>query len=298
MIRLLQSNEILSNKDAYNMLLNITEKMSFNRAHVYLSKDDSIGSGFSDGVCPDDIVIGVNGISNNVFPVNERKFISALVAIYHEIRHVEQYYNLRHQDTDFGKQLAISHKAFVANPSYAEDNYPYNPCEIDAERFGVTKAYEFCVSNFGEQKANDLLCKYVNFSVKHNISFVYPYNKVKYTDIIDILDDFDEAYDRSIHHTRSYDINKGLIKHDITALFLMQNLSYKHYFKSEQDGQLQDKQMAVVAMYWAGYSDDRIPVLENLSFSSVFDDELKFDRQLPDIDYDAVLGNEDYYTKE
>ena len=106
MIRLLRDNEVLSNKDAYNMLLNITEKTVFGGTHIYLSKDDSIGSGFSDGMCPNDIIVGVNGISNNVFPVNERKFISALVAIYHEIRHVEQYYDLRHQDTDFGKQLA------------------------------------------------------------------------------------------------------------------------------------------------------------------------------------------------
>ena len=285
-IRRKDDDKILNNRDARQSLYGLRDIFNSDVIHIVFSERMLAGKGHSDAQNPGQIIVGIKGINDDNFPVNDVKYVSTVAAVFHELRHAEQYYIIRYQDDYFGQFIAVSQKACVLNKLYADVNYFINPCEIDAERTAIMKTYQFCSKHFGGDIASKLICKYVNNRVKNDISFIYPDNMNKYNSVVDILCDFDDVYEYSLHSHRTYYIQDGLLENDSLAKFLTVYPQYKRRFLRETDGFKQDMQSAAVAILYDGESADGIPVLEHLTLFSVFGDVLMSDRQLPDIDYD------------
>lgn len=275
MLRDVSTRGIVSNKTAFAYLDDIAD--DYRKKHPFGSLEFSsalkAGCGKSGGFHPEDLVVGIGGLSKESrLPVDEQRFVRALVAEYHEIHHARQYCEIQHEDTTKGRDLSVVWMATRNNPFYAGLNYLKDPREIDAEREGMLNAYVFCAAHFGEEKSDDLLCQYVNKRIRENVSFIYPANGRYYRDVADIFHDIDAAYDRSIFVHRKYDVRKGLTANDQIAEFLDQQPRYKDTFLNEPDGHKQDRMAAAVALDYGGasYEERMLPGLQGVTISSAF----------------------------
>ena len=270
---------VLSRTEARNCLEAIADgyRLSHPDGLLLFDPDMLAGKGDSDGEKPERLIIGTKGVyTGSSSLVDERTFMRALVAIYHEIRHADQAVIIERQNDALGREIGLSRIAKLYNPHYTDQNYYINPREVDAEREGMFGAYGFCIDNFGEDKANQMLCDYVNDRIsivpKLDVSFIHPERGCRYHDAMDIFRDMDKAYDRSIHACRKYDVQEGLKVNDQIARFLTEQPQYRGLFLSESDGQRQDRMSAAVALDYGGasYEERMLPGLQGITISSAF----------------------------
>lgn len=266
---------ILSNQDAYFYLSKISDEYVERHPNGSVTFDRKMvaGRGASSGCNPEDLIVGIRGIRNtSTLPVNEKKFMRSLVSINHEIQHSEQYCTIQNQDSSYGREIGLARCAMATNKYLATENYYYDPCEVDAERTGMRWAFVFCKNHFGDDKANQMMCKYVNDRIDHKVSFIHPEHGRHYHDAVDIFYDIDVAYERSIHTHREYDVQKGLKENDQLARFLTEQPQYKDVFLNEPDGYRQDKMSAAVALDYDGasYEERNLPGLQDITISSAF----------------------------
>lgn len=135
--------------------------------------------------------------------ISDYDFAAGFVAIYHENRHVEQLDEIHNSDEEYTKPLKYSYYAMQCCADYGMNNYFNSPREIEAELYGVYWSHHDLCNIFGREKADFLICNYMNERVEHDVSFVHP--KQKYTSVDDIFTDLADAYEASITSQRTYD---------------------------------------------------------------------------------------------
>lgn len=192
---------MIDSEFAYNEYVRIIDKNNF---HIDLLDDNCLGEGTtrSDN---GQLIFSSVGI-DKLFLQNEISdcdFTSGMVAIFHENRHVEQLNEIHTSTEEYTKPLKYSYYAMQCCVDYGTDNYFNSPREIEAELYGVYWAHHTLCSTIGCEKANSMICEYVNFRMDNDVSFMHP--KQKYTSVDDIFTDLADAYEASITSQRTYD---------------------------------------------------------------------------------------------
>lgn len=149
-----------------NIFLNYQEYLSFQLNNNVPVGIGSTISNLDEGVIS--VNIGIKEIpdvkNQNVTDYN---FMLCLVGIYHEYRHVQQFFEIFHQDRDLGRYLTMNYFAEYENNEYCCKNYWLNPKELDAQYFGLVRAYQYCEAQFGHDEAERLLCNYQNTRIRN-----------------------------------------------------------------------------------------------------------------------------------
>ena len=251
----INSNEFVTKSNAFRYFNKMRADCAkqCNGQAVRFNKSEVAGSGKISGEHPDRLEVGVRGFNENSkssWRVNRVKFTAVLVAIPHESRHYMQWSTISRQNDKLGKIMCVSNNASLLNPVYYDKNYFWDPREVDAERYGINKAYHFCADYFGEEVANDMICDYVNVRIRKRISFIRPEYGKKYDSVKDILVDFDKAFEDSLMHERVYDFKEGLKKHEPLAVILNGDVfkKDKKAFSDEKCGLIQDMVAAAITM--------------------------------------------------
>lgn len=174
---------MIDSKFAYNEYVRIIDKNNF---HIDLLDDNCLGEGTtrSDN---GQLIFSSVGI-DKLFLQNEISdcdFTSGMVAIFHENRHVEQLNEIHQSTEEYTKPLKYSYYAMQCCIDYGVDNYFNSPREIEAELYGVYWAHHTLCDTFGCEKANSMICEYVNLRMDNDVSFVHL--KQKYTSVSCII---------------------------------------------------------------------------------------------------------------
>ena len=123
--------------------------------------------------------------------------------------------------------------------------------EIDAERCGISDAGAFLSQHFGNDKAEELLLQYVNNKVDNWDYYIgRPKCGIGYTNIRDVFDAFDGAYESAKHSIRRYDKNWSQCI-DEAFLFAKTKMSQSAHDRlfDEPDGAKQDAMMAAITLH-------------------------------------------------
>ena len=202
--------------------------------------DTDIDFGMGDVISCDNTisysVVGANKLVSCEY-ISEDNFLVGLVAIYHEHRHVEQIHKIHYDNTESFDVLRYSYYAGHIDSGYVSENYFISPREIEAEFYGMHYAYQDCVDLFGKEKADILLCDYVNNRIQKGISFVHQNSKnYRYNNVDDIFIDMSKAYEDSVYAHRKVTEN---VKN-----FLTNHPDMLRKIEHEKIGYKQDKMMA------------------------------------------------------
>ena len=180
-----------------NNILNITSKVAIYHMNrianqirlVYKNDNKNITIKFYKGVSildsfattslnkKPEIYIGVHDIfkptllnnPSNKILVDDMCFINAVVAIFHEYRHMNsrmygcEYFRDNLEDNYY---LAINYMALEDNEQYYENNYLNMACEIDAEQYAINAAYGYLQELFPKIDCEKLIVEYVNERAK------------------------------------------------------------------------------------------------------------------------------------
>lgn len=265
----------MRSSDANNYWL-LAKKYLYNR-YSFLSSNtlvlDTTGLySFGSGSTIDDdqgriMRVFVGCVNNDVDgSISDYDFMKPLVGMFHEVSgHCCQIEYQFHGGDKLSQVLAANHYACKTCDEYYMGNrerkgylnYWFQPKEIAAQYAGIDNAYVFCKYIFGEERANNLICNYVNNRISEGTEFIgFKGKNERYMNVNDILDAFDDVFQKSIHRHRVFDHVKAVIelyseygsyvrKHMdmFTTMFGMVNVSP---VGRERDGAYQDVLMASV----------------------------------------------------
>lgn len=157
----------------------------------------------------DDIVdadIGILSLSPGECEISEYDFMKCYISLLHEVTHIYQRQTLLQHDDDSAKFVSLSYFAGASSKIYYEDNYFYMADEIAAQYSALKNGYNILCKYVGEEKANSMICNYVN---KHiNDEFIRDYYTEDYSSVDDIFDDYNKAFKASKHKQRTLDSDK------------------------------------------------------------------------------------------
>lgn len=133
-------------------------------------------------------------------------FTNYIRTLFHEEQHIIQSVDIMYRHDSDAVQMAMKNLACEGNNDYygslnnnldyhngSTDRYNNNLSEIDAERTGIIKTYEFLKNNITADHAEELICKMVNDKIKHSDYFIKGY----FNNISDIKDAFDAKYEKA-----------------------------------------------------------------------------------------------------
>lgn len=186
---------------------------------VDLDENSQFGTG--DTVSKDDKVyssiVGVDKLTKQL-QISDTEFTAGLVSLYRENRHVEQVSMVHNDKSKYSLPIKLSYYASMACPDYTnkktnKENYFNSPREVEAELFSVYSAY--CISNntFGKEKANKMMCDYVNERIASNDYFIKSKDGKPYEKMNDIIKDMADKYEESVntkHVYKNKDCEKGV----------------------------------------------------------------------------------------
>ena len=127
--------------------------------------------------------------------IEDVTFVGTLVSLYHERRHSAVF-----QDLSLGlasDSLLFAHMAKQGSNDYYVVNRYRFATEIDAEYHGVMDTYWVLASSFGDELANGLICKYVNYQCGNFDYYVDAPAFGSFDSILQIEDAFFDAYELS-----------------------------------------------------------------------------------------------------
>lgn len=177
---------------------------------INLSFDLPSGAGitFDNAVSGDGhILLGASDLRfglDNAFgyaTMSDQSFVEMLVAMHHELRHAEIFCRLK-SGARCPDGVLESHLASQGSNGYYTFNRYLMAHEIDAECHGVFGAYASISEMYGENVAENLVCKYVNWQCSHNTYYLNRHDGSglgkEFLSIQDISDAFFGAYELSI----------------------------------------------------------------------------------------------------
>lgn len=204
-------------KDEYGVYIPIT----FNKNYKYQNEG---------GICHDginekhpSISININAFNGNQDDyIDDYTFISTIVTIFHESRHMNnflQHYTFTRDDPEECRQMALSYLVHQGSDIFYYSNYYNDPMEIDAEEYGVLAACEYLKENFPNNNYEELILDYVNSrSDASEYYFFTLFENDKLTRINDIPKIYDNAFSESKNKAKTYFISKHDSKHSLRCL--------------------------------------------------------------------------------
>lgn len=252
--------------------------------HFWLDKDKSIGDGgtyIDDYGCLKRVYVGTSQLQGDVDEnVPAEAMMIPLAGLFHEVcGHCNQFYGQFFKGGDLARVLAYSHYACECSYAYYNvndfDKYRQHPHEIAAQYSGVKACYEFCSAVYGEVKANDLMCCYLNFRVKNDSEFVV--TDKKYVFVNEFLDDISNQFEQSLHRRRSFPLT-GVLCMDVLQDYVnadMNRVSNLQKIHRCKDGFLQDQMLTAIYLQVEdknGWLEDNLEVFRqnHLSFDGLF----------------------------
>ena len=188
-------------------------------ANIRLNKDLTLYDGgtrfIEDRTCVKLCYVGVREFVEN--PNKEFSNAEAMipvVGLFHEVcGHGGQMSREFHKTTPLSKALMLNFCACQCSASYygtitdehgathVDDAYYRQPHETAAQYVGLVAARSFLTGKFGKEKADRMLCDYVNYRVANKSEFIQ--TEKKYDDFDEALRDFDTAFKQQClaHHT-------------------------------------------------------------------------------------------------
>lgn len=205
----------MSNEKAEDVLRQIWSQIGGKSSHINFDfdEDTSVGNGFTISMYDyvRDVSIGIKElrfsknrkISNADYRnmiVDDYQFMCALVSEFHELSHVGQVKELIHKSYPSASYVMISTLANSASNAYYEaknedeskSNYKMMAHEIAAQYSGIRNAYELLTEKLGSEKADALVCDYVNNHIADE--FIKKPEGGDYTNVDDIFDAYDKAF--------------------------------------------------------------------------------------------------------
>ena len=232
----------MKGKDAFDLMRQTSDFLKLPNVEIAFVKDLPVGFGdfgFYGNYL--DVRIGVSEFDQ--FPdveFSDAEVTSGVVSLFHEIcGHGIQVTREFDKDTPLSQVLALSHYACEGSAYYYgvdDSGYPHNryfkhPHEIAAQYAGIYMADKFLSDMYGKERADRMVCNYVNDRISKESEFVF---RKKYDSVSDILSDFDKTFQSSAKKHREYvfekDKGSDLVqyakeKNDIRFLTRMQSCS-------------------------------------------------------------------------
>ncbi len=215
--------------------------------------------------------------------ISDFTFMKAFVSEFHEgYGHCDLIQNGFEKSDDLYSVIALNHYACLSSNSYYNgknlNNYFHQSHEIAAQYLGIKSCYEFSKNLFGEEKAKQLICDYVNERIRLHSEFVDFKNGKPYESVQSILDEFNHTFNKSIHKHKEFD----------TKVALREPSSFGYYFHNHpnevnsklvslrRDGIIQDVMMTSIYLHEEDPNDilrNRVPVFgnKNLYIGRAFD---------------------------
>lgn len=257
-----KDGNVFTNKDAYDFLTNrINDVFADVKAkyglYVGVSDTKSVHTGntlsiLEDSVSEslDSVTLGLGEFSGqDNRPADSFDLVGSLVAMCHEKAHVDQCIRYYKSKNPLDRLMCASYCACNRNDGYYYQNYMTNIREIDAQERGLLGAYDILCQFCEKDIANKLICEYQNRRSITGYDFIQNKDGQLYQDISEILDAFDEVYEKSFHNTRQYNIYG---KSDDVALDKFksspENRKCFECFLNEKDGFKQDIMMTSISM--------------------------------------------------
>ena len=209
--------------------------------------------------------------------VSDLDMTAAVVTEFHEILgHGSQILNEFRSGDTLSKVLAMNHFACKssANYEYGERlaSYYKQPKEIAAQYVGLYHTREFLGNVFGGEKANEMVCEYVNYRIKHDSEFIGFRKGKPYENVDDILDEFQHVFEKRVYEHRPLDREAAM----------QEPSPYADYFKSHEqpmqqtyvslcrNGVKQDLMMTSIYLYQEDKNDrlrSMYPSLEDVPYA-------------------------------
>lgn len=192
--------------------------------------------------------------------VSDEDFTNVILNMYHEQMHCIQKNQLfREYNSDESTKIqAIQEIACMDNPDYYfnDGNYLINANEIQAEHYGIMKAYEYLCDIFSDidpKQLEAIVLNVVNNKMQTSSYFVN--QSEPFTSLSEVEDAFDEAYVVSFETKRRYFV-KARSTNDVVKKFMQENPEAEDVYLSISDPLEQDKCVAAINLrLHPGWSD-------------------------------------------
>lgn len=169
------------------------------------------------GICMDDITelfprIAINmrnfkGPKSEI--IDDNVFITTMVTLFHESRHMENYlqqYRFTRDNPEECRQMALSYLVRQCSDISYLSNYYSDPIEIDAEEFGVLSAYYYLQKNYPNLEYEQLILNYVNDRACDSNYYFFSIPKGSaLTSIEEVENAYNTAFSESKNKAKSYD---------------------------------------------------------------------------------------------
>lgn len=233
--------------------------------------------------------------------VNDRLFLSAVVAFYHEVRHCNVA-SCRDADVELGLSVVST----FDNGTYYAKSRNELPHEIDAEYHGIVAAWDF-IREYKPAKADKAMIDFVNWRASES-RYVIQMPKGGFKSRAEVEKAFGDAYDRSLNEVRRVRHPDILDYPDAVSMRMVTRDGYVRRgfgdilakLVSDVPGREMDRMMASLSCFVDPRNRDYMPCLEgvDLDVRTVFgidpDHPKPLRREVPSVrsDRDDGIGYE------
>ena len=215
---------------------------------VDLDENKKFGTGDTvsrDG-CVQSASVGVDKLTKNI-EISDTDFMSGLVSIYREHRHVEQIDMIHNDKTGYSTPLKLSYYASQACPDYgnktiSRENYLHSPREIEAEMYGTYAAHTILKNTYGKTRADNLLADYVNERIANDDYFLS--NQKSYKNLEEIEYSLAGAYEQAVYCSRTYNDKECKTGKNVAKQVLNSSKEMSKAMKKESVGWKKDWMLA------------------------------------------------------
>lgn len=204
----------MSNRQAEESLKQIRRQIhdKYSFCMLDFQKNESVGNGFVESEYDhiDGAAIGIKELRSDPqsdpklrlsdeeyreAPVDDYYYMCALVTEFHELTHIAHAKSTIYKRDPSSSLVMIGKMVDSASTVYYEKNYHIMPHEISAQYSGIRNAHKLLTEKLGSEKADALVCDYVNKHKKDEF-IDFPENG-EYTNVDDIFDAYDKAFRNS-----------------------------------------------------------------------------------------------------
>lgn len=162
----------------------------------------------------DDVFI--NKLGDKTAYIRDGNFVAALDTLFHESRHLKcKLFSYENCNKTFDEKVLLNCTSLAsANDNYYNMNYLDMPFEIDAEQFGINKAYSFlhdiCEIPLAERVVLNYVNDRINLEYRHltreRYILMMP-DENKYMSLSEVNNKFNEQFANSLKVKRVYEIS-------------------------------------------------------------------------------------------
>lgn len=203
--------------------------------------------------------------------ISDKDFALAIINLYHETMHIKQNELYKQPDLpDTMKSQLMQTIACFGSPDYYKNelnNYNNNANELQAEQFGIQKAYEylcFRFQNISNKYHEKVILGIIN-EKQHNTTYFINKNTA-FASLDEINQAFDKAYDESFMKNRNFNPYRNAENDEIKSFMISQPEAIEAY-KHTKTPLEQDKCLAIINLKLHPEWFDCFPVLRTMNLS-------------------------------